>query len=154
MGCAEKHTPFSFPFSKRWPKLKHKRKKILLFRSFWTTCKIALVPGTEALKAFPITINCLWLCILWLFMYSNNTVKTGNIIEIWPNYGQGISVSFHCLLNRNAANKKGVRMHTFKTTHPQRHSPHSRRIRLTTTLHTCRTLSRSYVRSRSSFVGR
>ena len=113
-----------------------------------------LVPGTGALKAFSIIINCLWLCILWLFMYSNNTVKTGNIIEIWPNYGQGISVCFHCLLNRNAANKKGVRMHTFKTTHPQRHSPHCRRIRLTTTLHTCRTLSQSYVRSRSSFVGR
>ena len=60
MGCFEKglkqssrgvkQHPFFISFlekvAKRWPKLGYKRKKILLFRSFWTTCKISLVPGT------------------------------------------------------------------------------------------------------------
>ena len=60
MGCFEeemkhclwgvKRHPFFVSFlekvAKLWPKLGYKRKKILLFRSFWTTCKISLVPGT------------------------------------------------------------------------------------------------------------
>ena len=32
--------------AKLWPKLGHKRKKILHFHSFRVTCKISLVPGT------------------------------------------------------------------------------------------------------------
>ena len=38
--------PFSENVAKWWPKLKHKRKKILLFHSFRVTCKISSVPGT------------------------------------------------------------------------------------------------------------
>ena len=37
---------FNEDFLKIWPRLGYKRKKILLFHSFWVTCKISLVPGT------------------------------------------------------------------------------------------------------------
>ena len=106
-------SPFSnffYNMTKLWPNWGYKRKRILYFRSFWTTYKILLYPWRNFVnKTLLFLVG--WYCLLYVFLrLLNMATMTNRTSKIWPNYDQLLVFFVERLVCLALVGKKYFRM--------------------------------------------